>query len=165
LSDGPIKYNNDDNNKIGLLQKKQKLNLGSTSCNQIWLNPLVADRQPLLEQNGKFGGKKKKNTGPERERRVESGRKQRERESLERRSHHLFPRHSVFVSVHLPAWNGLTRAAAALCCLKRFGEDFQSILISSCLVQTYLYLSIYLSTSVQYDLAGDSFLSFWLLID
>ncbi len=69
----------------------------------------------------------------------------------------------------LPAWNGLARAAAALCCLKRFGEDFQSVLISSCLVQTYLYLSIYLSiylsTSVQYDLAGDSFLSFWLLID
>jgi len=45
----------------------------------------------------------------------------------------------------LPAWNGLARAAAALCCLKRFGEDFQSVLISSCLVQTYLYLSIYLS--------------------
>jgi hypothetical protein len=110
--------------------------------------------------------KKKKNTGPERERRVESER-ERERERERTKELPSLPTaFCVFFSVHLPAWNGLTRAAAALCCLKRFGEDFQSVLISSCLVQTYLpYLSIYLSTSVQYDLAGDSFLSFWLLID
>jgi hypothetical protein len=93
--------------------------------------------------------------------------RERERENG-RRSHHLFPRHSVFVSVHLPAWNGLTRAADALCCLKRFGEDFSicSHFVVSCSnISLSIDLSIYLSTSVQYDLVGDSFLSFWLLID
>jgi hypothetical protein len=123
-----------------------------------------------LEQNGKFGGeqKKKKKTLALREK-GELKARERERERERERTKELpsLPTaFCVFFSVHLPAWNGLTRAAAALCCLKRFGEDFQSVLISSCLVQTYLpYLSIYLSTSVQYDLAGDSFLSFWLLID
>jgi hypothetical protein len=116
-----------------------------------------------LEQNGKFGGKKKTLDLREKGELKAEGNGERERtnEGATISSHGI-----LFLLVFiLPAWNGLARAAAALCCLKRFGEEFQSVLISSCLVQTYLYLSIYLSTSVQYDLAGDSFLSFWLLID
>jgi len=92
-----------------------------------------------LEQNGKIGGggkpKKKPLALREKGELKAEGKGERERTN-----------EGATISSHriLPAWNGLTRAAAALCCLKRFGEDFQSVLISSCLVQTYLYLSIYL---------------------